>query len=64
MAKRSVRVDKRRWMKNKATDAENAAKLNQMGTLCKITKRLRNNRKTPLAGVHSKDIHLNQQDLV
>ena len=51
-------------MKNKATDAENAAKLNQMGTLCKITKRLRNNRKTPLAGVHSKDIHLNQQDLV
>ena len=60
MVKRSVRVDKRRWM----TDAENAAKLNQMGTLCKITKRLRNNRKTHLAGVHNKDIHLNQEDLV
>lgn len=34
--KKSVRVDKRRWMKNKATDKEIATKLNQMGTMYKF----------------------------
>ena len=56
--KRSVRADKRRWMKNKAIDAENAAKLNQMGTLYKITKQLCNDRATPPAGVRSKNGNL------
>ena len=32
-AKSIVSGDKRRWMKNKSTNAENAAKLDQMGTL-------------------------------
>ena len=67
--KRSVRADKRRWMKKKAIDAENAAKLNQMGTLYKITKQLCNelcnDRATPLAGVCSKNGNLlTQEDLV
>ena len=63
--KRSVRADKRRWMKNKATDAENAAKLNQMGTLYKITKQLCNDKATPPSGVRSKDGNLlTQEDLV
>ena len=56
---------KRRWMKNKAIDAENAAKLNQMGTLYKITKQLCNDRATPPAGVRSKNGNLlTQEDLV
>ena len=55
--KRSVRADKRRWMKNKAIDAENAAKLNQMGTLYKITNQLCNDRATSPAGVRSKNEH-------
>ena len=63
--KGSVRTDKRRWMKNKATDAEKAAKLNQMGTLYKIIKQLCNDRATPSAGVRSKDGNLlTQEDLV
>ena len=48
---------KRRWMKNKAIDAENAAKLNQMGTLYKITNQLCNDRATSPAGVRSKNEH-------
>ena len=32
-AKSIVSGDKRTWMKNKSTNAENAAKLDQMGTL-------------------------------
>ena len=50
---------------NKAIDAENAAKLNQMGTLYKITKQLCNDRATPPAGVRSKNGNfLTQEDLV
>ena len=63
--KRSVRADKRRWMKNKAIDAENAAKLNQMGTLYKITKQLCNDRATPPVGVrYNNGNPLTQEDLV
>ena len=52
-------------MKNKAIDVENAAKLNQIGTLYKITKQLCNDRSTPPAGVRSKSGNLlTQEDLV
>ena len=52
-------------MKNKAIDAENAAKLNQIGTLYKITKQLCNDRAAPPAGVCSKNGNLlTQEDLV
>ena len=52
-------------MKNKAIDAENAAKLNQMGTLYKITKQLCNDTATPPAGVRSNNGNLlTQEDLV
>ena len=49
-------------MKNKATDAENAAKLKQTGTLYKITKHLCSDRATPPAGVRSKDDNLLTQE--
>ena len=63
-AKSIVSGDKRRWMKNKATDAENAAKLDHMGTLYKSTKQLCNDSANPLAGVRSKDKYLlTQEDL-
>ena len=63
-AKSIVSGDKRRWMKNKSTNAENAAKLDQMGTLYKITKQLCNDSANPLAGVRSKDKYLlTQEDL-
>ena len=52
-------------MKNKAIDAENAAKLNQIGILYKITKQLCNDRAAPPAGVCSKNGNLlTQEDLV
>ena len=63
-AKNIVSGDNRRWIKNKATDAENAAKLDQLGTLYKITKQLCNDSANPLAGVRIKDKYLlTQEDL-
>ena len=63
-AKNIVSGDNRRWIKNKATDAENAAKLDQLGTLYKITKQLCNDSANALAGVRSNDKYLlTQEDL-
>ena len=49
-------------MNKKSTDAENSAKLNQMGTLHKITKQLCKDRATPLVGIRGKEGDLSTQD--
>ena len=56
--KRQVRVDKRRWTKEIAEEAENAAKRQHMKTLYTLTKVLSNERPRQSAAVMGKNVKI------
>ena len=62
--KRRLKMNKRRWVNDKAKDAEAAANLNQMGTLYRITKQLCSSKTTQYTSVRNNGDLLTQEDLV